>query len=129
MLSHARVEVVLNHEHNGSSLPATARILIDGAGIHLVGRTIAIHIDAAVLLQLFGKLWEQLGMQLLGEVTQGVAQGKPLLLGREDILTLRSMIDVGIVGFGLRQIVGNAQPYLFAEFFVVHFVSYWYLAS
>ena len=48
MLCHGGVEVVLNHQHDGGSLTALGGILVDGAGIHLVGGAQTVHIDAAV---------------------------------------------------------------------------------
>ena len=69
MLCHRGVEVVLDHQHDGRCLLAKGGILLDGAGVHLVGRTEAVHVDATVFFQLFGKLRGQRSVPFLGEVT------------------------------------------------------------
>jgi hypothetical protein len=68
----------------------------------------AVHVDAAVLLQLAGELGRQRGVVLRGEVAQGVAQGELLLLGCEDVLAARRMRHRGIERAGRRQFVGDA---------------------
>ena len=55
VLSYTRIEVVLNHQHDSRRLLRAMRIFIDGAGIHSVLRTVAIHIYASVLLEFFRK--------------------------------------------------------------------------
>ena len=112
MLCHSRVQIVLNHQHDGSSLTTLVRIVIDGASKHLIAGTIAVHIDASIALQLFGKLRCELCVQVFWEIAQGVAQRQPLLLGRQYVLPLRSVVDLCIIGFSFRQIVRNAKSYL-----------------
>jgi hypothetical protein len=57
------------------------RVLVDGPRVHQVFRTKAVHVDAAVGVQLGGELGRQRGVVLRVEVAQGVAQGQLLLLG------------------------------------------------
>ena len=123
VLRHTRVEVVLNHEHDGGCLTAACGILVDGAGIHLVARAVAVHIDAPIVLQLLSKLGSQLGVELFGEVTEGVAQGEPFLLGCEDVFALGRMVDVRVVGLRLGQGCRDAEGDFFSECFVHGFYS------
>ena len=48
VLSYTRVEVILDHQHDGSSLFAAMRIVADGTSLHLVAWTVAVHVDATV---------------------------------------------------------------------------------
>ncbi len=108
MLRNARVEVVLNHEHDGGRLTRACRIFVNRTGEHLIARTVAVHVDAAVGLQLLGKLRRQLRMQMLGEIAQCVAQGQPFLFCCEDIFAFGRMVDVLVVGHRLGQRIGDA---------------------
>ena len=120
MLSHAGIQVVLDHQHDGSSLTRTCGILIDGTGIHLIFGTIAVHVDAAVFLQLLGKLGRQSGVEVLGEVAQGVPQGELLLLGGEDVLAFGRMVNLGVVGLHFGQFLGDTTANVGNEFFFGH---------
>ena len=73
VLGHPGIQIVLNHHHNGRSLRRMMRIFVHRTGIHCISRTIPIHIDSAVTTKLFGKFGGQFGVQLLGEIPQGVA--------------------------------------------------------
>ena len=113
MLRHLRVQVVLNHEHDGGSLFGVVRILVDGASVHIVCRTIAVHIDASVGVELSDELRRQLRVQLFREVAQSVAQCQLFLLVVEYLLALRRMIYIRVVGHRFGKEVGYAQAYLF----------------
>ena len=73
MLRHGRVQVVLNHQHDGCRLLRAVRILVDRTGIHLVAWAIAIHIYPAILVQLLHKLRCELLVQMLRKIAEGVA--------------------------------------------------------
>ena len=98
MLRHLGVEIVLNHQHYSGSLLRMVRIFVDGSGVHLITRTVAIHIYATILVQFFDKLGRQFRMQMLGEVAQSVAQSKLPLLMCQYLLALGRMIYIVIVG-------------------------------
>ena len=108
MLCHSGVQVVLNHQHDGGSLTALGGILVDGAGIHLVSGTQTVHIDAAVFLQLLGKLGSQHGVVLRVKIAEGVADSQLLLGGRKDVLALGRMVHCGVIRLRCRQRIGNA---------------------
>ena len=124
MLSDLRVEVVLDHQHDGRRLPAAGGILVDGPRIHLVIGTQAVHIDTAVFAQLLGELLRQNGVVLDGEVTQGVFQGQHLLFVQKDILALGRMVDLPVIGFCGGQPVGNTRAYIILEFFACHIIRF-----
>ena len=111
VLGHGRIQVVLDHEHDGGGLRGLRRVVVDGPRVHRVVRHEPVHVDAAVGAELFGKLRGQRGMVLLREVAQGIGQGKLLLLGREDVLADRGVRDlrVALTGCGQdgRQAFGN----------------------
>ena len=114
VLRHARVEVVLNHRHNGRCLTRTGRIFVDGTSIHLVGRTVAVHIDAPILPEFVGKLACQLLVQVLGKVAQSVLECQHFLFLGEDIFAFGSVVDGGVVGFHL----GQRGTYTCQDFFL-----------
>ena len=120
MLCHLWVQVVLYHQHDGSCLSAAVRIVVDWSSLHLVVGAVAIHIDATVATELFGKLGSQCGMKMLWEIAQRIAQCKLLLLRSEYVLALWRMIYAAVVRFRLGQIVGYALLYGFLEVFGSH---------
>ena len=92
MLGHALVEVVLYHSHHGCSLGAFCRIFIDRTGVDAVGGAVAVHIDAAVLLELCGELRGKLGVQLGREIAQCVAKRQFLFGGGQYVFAFGSVI-------------------------------------
>ena len=74
------------------------RILVDRTGVHLIARTVAVHIYAAVTVELVHKLGRQLCVQMLGEVAQSIAQSKLALLVCQYLLALGRMIYIVVVG-------------------------------
>ena len=102
MLRHLGVEIVLNHQHYSSRLLRMVRILVDGSGVHLITRTVAIHVYATVVVKLVDKLGCQFRMQMLWEIAQSVAQSKLSLLMCQYLLALRRMIYIVVVGLLLR---------------------------
>ena len=75
MLCHAWIQVVLNHEHDGCCLLTLCRIFRNRSRIHFVCRTIAVHVNASVCLQLFSKFLCQCFVQFRREIAKGIAQG------------------------------------------------------
>ena len=116
MLRHGLVQIVLDHQHDGRSLPAAGRVFVDRPRIHLVIGAQAVHVDTAVLAQLGGELAGQQRMVFRREVTQGIAQGQLLLGRREYILALGRMVDLLVVRFRGRQPVGNTRADIGLEF-------------
>ena len=108
VLRHGRVQVVLDHQHDGRCLLTLRGVVIDGPRVHRMLRTQAIHVDAAVLPQLLRELGRQRGVVLRVEVAQGVAQGELLLLGREDVLALGRVAYGRIEGAGGGEHLGDA---------------------
>ena len=123
MLGNAWVEVVLDHQHDGSGLLASMRIVADGACLHLVTGTIAVHVDATIGAEFFGKLGCKRSVELLGEISQGIAQGKALLFGSQNVLATGCMVDIGIVCLRFGQVVGDAGSDVGLEFLEGHKVK------
>ena len=111
MLGHGRIQVVLDHQHDGRSLRGLRWVVVDGSGVHRVVRHEPVHVDAAIGAELFGELQGQRGMVLLREVAQGIGQGELLLLGREDVFPDRGVrhVRVALTGCGqdVRQTFGQ----------------------
>ena len=128
MLRHSRVEVVLNHEHDGSRLTRAVRVFINWTGLHLVLRTIPIHIYTPILPQLLGKFRCQGGMKMLWEVAQGITQRQLLLFRREDVLALGGVVDFSVILRHFGQGVGNAKSDFLLELFCSHRVNGTYRA-
>ena len=80
MLRHPGIQIVLYHSHYGGRLPALGRVFANGTGVHLIGRTETVHIDASVVLKFFRELTRQSGVELRGEVAQGIFHCQDLLL-------------------------------------------------
>ena len=85
-LSNSLVEVVHDHELDGGGLTALGGVAGDGIGLHfVVGGAESVQVDVTVGLELLGELLSELGVILLGEVSEGVLDGKSeLLLGEGD---------------------------------------------
>ena len=91
MLRYGGVKIVLNHQHNAGCLQGFVRIVLDGAGVHIVLRAEPIHIDAAVCAQFFCKLGSERCVIFFWEVAQSVAQRQFLFFRRQYIFALRSV--------------------------------------
>ncbi len=120
MLCHSGVQVVLNHQHDGGSLAALGGILVNGAGIHLVGGAQTVHINASVFLQLLGKLRSQHSVVLGVKITEGVTYCQLLLCWGQDILALGRMVYGCVIRLGCRQRIGNAGTQFILKFFECH---------
>ena len=59
-------------------------------------------------------------MPLLREVTQSIADGKFFLSFCQNILALRGMVDIRIIGFHLGQFIGDAGEDLFLKIVVFY---------
>ena len=108
MLGDPRVQVVLDHRHDGGGLPGAGGIFVDRAGVHRVIRAETVHVDAAVVLEFPGEFRSEHGVMLGGEVAQGVLQREDFFFFGEDILAFRGMVDARVPRFRLGQDVGNA---------------------
>ena len=113
MLGHLGVEVVLNHQHNGCCLPATGGIGLYGPCIHGVIRPKAIHVNAPVALQLFGKLRPQNPVMPGMKIAQGILNGQFFLFFAENALNgaARSMAELRVALAGRGQNIGDTGSY------------------
>ncbi len=68
VLRHGRVQVVLDHQHDGRRLLALCGVLADRPRVHRLARAEAVHVDAPVLLQLRREFRREHGVVLLREV-------------------------------------------------------------
>lgn len=80
-LGYSRIKVVHDHVHDGRGRPTACRILPQGVGLHDEGGTETVHVDVAIATELVGKLGSQCGVEVRGEVAQGILEGQ--LLGAE----------------------------------------------
>ena len=120
MLGYARVQIVLNHHHDGRGLARPGRILVYWPGVHRILRTVAIHIYASVALQLVGEFGRETAVELGGEIAQGVAQGEFLLFLCENVFAARSVVHVRVVyGVG-RKLGGDACAEVVLKFLECH---------
>ena len=124
MLGDPRVEVVLNHQHDGRRLPAAGGIFADRTRMHLVVGTQAVHIDTAVAAQLLGELLRQHGVVPDRKIAQGVFQSQRLLLVRKDVLAFGRMVDLFVIGFRGGQPVGNARANVVLKLFACHIIRF-----
>ena len=118
MLGHARVQIVLYHQHNGRRLACAGRIFVDGAGKHGIIGSEAVHINPAVGFKFVAKFGRQHLVPLGREIAKRIAHGQFFFFAGKDIASGRCMVDVGIVGFGFGECIGNALAYLSLE--IVH---------
>ena len=129
VLSHSLVQIVLNHHHDGCCLAAVVRIVVDGSCLHLVAGTQAVHVDAAIAVQLVGKLGQQRCVMLGWEIAQCIAQCQTFLIVGEDVLALGRMVDFGVIWHRLGQHIGYACTDVGHEFFSCHLFKSFMLGS
>ena len=72
VLGYARVQVVLDHGHNGCCLSGFCWVFVNRTGVHLIVRPVAVHVDSAVVFQFLGEFRGQLRVLAGREVAQGV---------------------------------------------------------
>ena len=108
MLRDGRVQVVLDHQHDGRRLGRPCGVMVDGPGVHRVIRHEPIHVDAAKVLQLLGEFRSELRVLFGWEIAQGICQGQLLLLRGEDVLSNGSMWHLGVAFPRGRQNGGQA---------------------
>ncbi len=129
MLGDGGVEIVLNHQHDGRGLTRAGRVEIYRPRVHGVGWAVAIHIYTAVVGELAGKLGCERRMEMGREIPQGIAQGEFLLLGREDVLAARGVVDRGVVARMVGQGVGDTGYEVGADLFGCHILIWLFTVS
>ena len=70
-------------------------------------------------MQLLCEFLCEYAVELGREISQCVPDGKYLFFFSEDVLALRSMVDILVIWFFLRQLSRNAFEYLFLK--ICHF--------
>ena len=116
VLGHTLVQIVLDHGHDGRSLPGFGGVLIYRARVYLIGRPIPVHVDAAVILELLCELRGKVLVKGLGEVPEGVFEGQHLFLRAQDVLALWSVVDIFVIGLWLWQFIkGYSCQYLLCK--------------
>ncbi len=76
---HVEVQVVVDHHLDGAAFDALALVLVNGLAVQLALRTETVAVDAAVLLELLGKLPGHLGVMVRMDIAQGVLDGQSLV--------------------------------------------------
>ena len=117
VFGYLRIEVILDHQHNGSRLAALSRVFADRPGVHRIVGSKAVHINAAVAVELVGEFRGQFPVPLRRKVAQRVLYRKHLFFGGQHALdhAARGMADARIERFGGRQYGGNAFDNLLLE--------------
>ena len=100
---HIKIQIVVDHHLNGPALDAVSFIFVDGAAPDPAPGPEAIAVDAAVLLQLPGKLLRHLGVELGRDVAQRVFDGQRLVLRRKPGLPAGRAADARFKGRMLRK--------------------------
>ena len=118
MLCHGIVKIIAQHKHNGSSLHALVRKIIYTACINLIIGPVPVHIYPAVLLKFLCKLPCQKLVLFLWKISQGIPQGKPLLLRRKNLFSARSMVHTLIIRFCRRYRRRDTFTYSISE--IIH---------
>ena len=116
MLCNAVVQIVLNHGHDCCSLLRPCWVFVNRTCVHLVVRTQAVHIDAAVFLEFLCELRCEFCVMLSREVAECILYGQHLLLCAEDILALRGVADICVIRFRLWKHCRNTCQYIFVKF-------------
>ena len=76
---HVKVQVVVDHDLNGSAFHALALVLVDGLAGELALRAEAVSVDSSLLLQLLRKFLCHLRVMVRVDVAQGVFDGQSLV--------------------------------------------------
>ena len=108
VLRHSRVQVVLDHQHDGRRLFGFARVPIDGARQHGVSGAQPVHVDASVIGQFLGEFRSKNGVLFGREVAQGIGQGQFFFTGRKDVFAARCVRNVGVQRTGLGEFSGQS---------------------
>ena len=85
VLRHSRIQVVLNHQHDGSRLLALGRVLLNGTSKNRVLWAQSVHVYAAIILELLCELRGQNRMCFYRKITQRVAQCQFLFCRRQNV--------------------------------------------
>ena len=94
-------QVVVYHHLEGFPFDALAFVLVDGFRLEVSFRAIAVAVDAAAGPELFEEFGCQLFVQFVGDVAQGILQGRGGLRRIEGVATVGSppdAFDEGRVG-------------------------------
>ena len=102
VLGHCRIQVVLDHEHDGGCLLIFRRVLFDRSGVHSVCRPVAVQINASKFLQFLGAFRGHGRMVLHRNVAQGVLDGQYFFFRGENVLAFGCMgnrwVPAGVSG-------------------------------
>ena len=107
VLGDSRIQIVLNHQHDGCGLLGLRRVFMNGPGLHGIGRPKTVHVYAAIKPQFFGKFRSQHFVVAGLKVAQRVAQGELFFVGTQNVRAFRGMRDGGIVARMNRKLRGN----------------------
>ena len=108
VLGDSRVQVVLDHQHDGRGLRGLGRVMVNGSRVHRVVRHEPVHVDAAVGAQFGCEFRRELRVVFSGEIPERIGQRQFLLLGRQDVLSNRGMRDFWIARLGRGKQGGQA---------------------
>ena len=108
MLGHRRVQVVLDHEHDGCGLLALGRVMADGPGKHRVGGLEAQHVNAAKLAEFFGEFGGQDAVPGSREIPERIPDGEFFLGGRQQVFAPGGAVGTSGSLVGNRKLSRNA---------------------
>ncbi len=93
MLRHRRIQVVLDHQHDGRSLGRAGGVVPNRPGVHRVGGAKAVHINASVAAEFVSEFRCQ-NLVVAGlKVAERVAQRQLFFIRAQNVLAHRGMRD------------------------------------
>ncbi len=80
VLGNSRIQIVLDHEHDGGRFSTFCRVVPNRSGVQVVIGFEPIHVDSPVGIQFVEKFFGQFLMPGFRKIAQGISQGELLLL-------------------------------------------------
>jgi len=98
VLRHRRIQVVLDHQHDGCRLRRPGGIGREGTGLHLIVGPETVHVNPAVQLQLLHKFRSKHPVKVRRKITQGIPYCQLLFFRGKNLPALRCMVHPRIIG-------------------------------
>ena len=96
VLRHGRIQVVLDHQHNGRRLAACGGVLVHRTRVQGVGGAVAVQVDSAVFVQFPRAFFRHHGVVRLRDVAQRIPNGEYFFVRRQEVLALGRVGNRGV---------------------------------
>ena len=88
VLCHGRIQVVLDHQHNGCRLAARGGVLVHRTRVHSVGGAVAVQVNSAVFVQFPRAFFRHHRVVRLRDVAQRIPNGEYFFVWGQEVFSL-----------------------------------------